>query len=73
MRGEGSRLGPVKDVATGTKYCFICTQSKKTRSGKKYDPRGFFGRNLLEIVDDNATSCVYISEGIDFLKHYYQR
>lgn len=58
---EGAGWARVNYVATGTKYCFICTcmQSKKTRNGKKYYPRDWFGWNLLEIVDDNAASCVY--------------
>lgn len=59
--GRGGRLGQVNYVATGTKYCFIwtCMQSKETRNGEKNDPRGCSGWNLLEIVDDNAASCVY--------------
>lgn len=35
--------------------------------GKKNGPRGFFGWNLLEIVDDNAASCVYIGKKHTFL------
>lgn len=49
-------------MATGTKYCFICTcmQSKKPRNGTNTTREAVFGRNLLEIVDDNGASCVYV-------------
>lgn len=39
---------------------------RKPRLGKKYNPRGCFGWNLLEIVDDNAASCVYIVKQYTF-------
>lgn len=62
LGGGGCRLGRVNCVATGTKYCFICTcmQSKKTKNGKNTTQEAILGGILLEIADDNAASCVYI-------------
>lgn len=45
LGGRGGRLGRVNYVATGTKYCFICTcmQSKKTRNGKNTTQEAVLG------------------------------
>lgn len=47
-------------------HLFMFTIKENQDWGKKYNPRGCFGWNLLEIVDDNAASCVYIVKQYTF-------
>lgn len=54
-------------VVTGTKYCCMYAIKGKQEPRGENDPRGCFGWNLLEIVDDNAASCIYTAK-----KHTYK-